>query len=652
MKKTLLLFYLIYATAAQAAQINIPRIEQMPNLPPNYALRNWKQVAIDYDSLVFDVSKTGTHLPLTVISAGIGINYPAVHRILMDTYVGHNNHGQGAEAINVIPAIVGASLVGVDKTTHFGTDWVSKVKDFFNLRNGQNVYLNNYSAASGNDWWYDVMPNVFFYQLSSLYPTADADFAAQRTTVADQHLDEVFKLGGSFNPWKAPNMNYRAFNLLTGKPNGTSVPEPETAGSIAWILYQQYLVSHDVRYRQGAELALDFLNTWTRNPSYEIQLPYGIVTAARMNAVESTNYNLDKFLNWTFSSGINTLRRWGAIVGNWNGYEMSGLIGEANDGGNDYAFVMNGFQHAAALAPVAKYDKRYARAIGKWLVNLANASRYFYPRELPEANSEAVSYAWSQQFDNQACIPYESIKENWQGTSPLAMGDAVGGTWAATNLSLYSGSSVGYMAALIAPTNVEGILQIDLNRTDFGGDNIYPIYLYYNPHNNLRTVALTLPAGNYDVYDAISETVLSTNAAGSTSVDIDADSVRLLVLYPAGSTIETQGRIKKVQGGSIIDYHYAYNYDNPVTGICKEAGVVGSALVLYPNPIVNGQLTMDNEQLTIDNEQLIIYNLSGSKVFETSLSIVHYPLSIDISHLPAGVYLVKVGNRAAKVVKQ
>jgi hypothetical protein len=63
-------------------------------------------------------------------------------------------------------------------------------------------------------------------------------------------------------------------------------------------------------------------------------------------------------------------------VGNWGGYDVSGLIGEANDGGNDYAFVMNGFQQAAALAPLPKYDKRYARAIAKWLLNLTNASRF------------------------------------------------------------------------------------------------------------------------------------------------------------------------------------------------------------------------------------------------------------------------------------
>jgi hypothetical protein len=38
---------------------------------------------------------------------------------------------------------------------------------------------------------------------------------------------------------------------------------------------------------------------------------------------------------------------------------------------------MNGFQQAAALAPLPKYDKRYARAIAKWILNLANASRLF-----------------------------------------------------------------------------------------------------------------------------------------------------------------------------------------------------------------------------------------------------------------------------------
>ena len=39
-------------------------------------------------------------------------------------------------------------------------------------------------------------------------------------------------------------------------------------------------------------------------------------------------------INWCFDRG--ELRGWGAITGKWGDYDCSGLIGEANDGGNDY----------------------------------------------------------------------------------------------------------------------------------------------------------------------------------------------------------------------------------------------------------------------------------------------------------------------------
>jgi PKD repeat protein len=554
MKKRLLPFLLCAVFTVSAQQIDLWRIESMPNMPSPYQMRDWKKVALDYDALVFNTGRTGTYLPLTKISTSNGINYPVINPIRMDTYVGQSDHGMVAEAINILPAVVGATLVGVDKTMQLNTNWVVKLKEFFNIKNGELVYLNSYSSSTGNDWWYEVMPNVFFYQLYDLYPQADPDFSTQFVTIADRQLNVLYKLGGFVNYWKAPLMNYRAFNLLTGKPLVTSVPEPETAGSIAWILYQAYTRTGQPKYLYGAELALDFLQNWVYNPSYEIQLPYGIAAAARMNALEGTDYDLSKFLNWTFTSGSGTLRGWGTIVGNWNGYDVSGLIGEANDVGDDYAFSMNGFQHAAALAPVAKYDKRYARALGKWMLNLANASRLFYANALPSANQEQVSFAWSTQYDTTACIPYESMKQSWNDIQPCAMGDAVKGGWAATNLSLYSGSSVGYLASIIEKTNVEGILRIDLNKTDFSGANTYPAYLYYNPHGSDQLVDMVLPAGNFDVYDAISETVLRTNVHDTVQLSIPTDSVRLTVIYPTGKTTVVKGRFKTVDG-AVIDFH-------------------------------------------------------------------------------------------------
>ncbi len=350
-------------------------------------------------------------------------------------------------------------------------------------------------------------------------------------------------------------MNYRAFNLATGQPLDESVPEPESAGSIAWLLYNAYLETGSRDYFEGAQLAMDFLAGWETNPSYELQLPYGTLAAARMNAVEETNYPLQKLLDWCFNRG--DLRGWGSIVGTWGGYDVSGLIGEANDGGNDYAFIMNGFQQAAALAPLPKYDKRYAKAIAKWLLNITNASRLFYRNALPENLQD--SYAWSLANDPDACIPHESMKELWLGKTPFATGDAIGGGWAATNLSLYSGSSVGYLAAVVKQTNVPEILQIDLNKTDFYGQNEFPSWLYFNPATVSKQVSVTLPAGTFGVYETLTETIILTSVSGSFQLTIPAGEARLIRLFAAGLVPQSSnGRL--MVGDNVLDYHYQYDY--------------------------------------------------------------------------------------------
>ena len=326
-------------------------------------------------------------------------------------------------------------------------------------------------------------------------------------------------------------MNYRAFNLATGQPLNTSVPEPESAGSISWLLYNAYLETGNRKYFEGAQQAMDFLGSFGSNPSYELQLSYGTLTAARMNAVEGTNYSVQKLLDWCFNRGA--LRGWGSIVGTWGGYDVSGLIGEANDGGDDYAFIMNGFQQAAALAPLPKYDKRYARAIAKWLLNVTNASRLFYWNSLPETNQD--SYAWASANDPTACIPHESMKELWLGKTPFATGDAIGGGWAATNLSLYSGSSVGYLAAVVTTTNIPEILQIDLNKTDFYGENALPSYLYYNPTTGSKQVNITSAHAEHSVYMMqLLKLLLIRQSVGTLPLSIPSGEVRMIRLFPSG----------------------------------------------------------------------------------------------------------------------
>lgn len=550
-----LLLTLNASVFAQVGQININRIQQMPNLPSPYVMRDWKAVAIQYDQFTFSTTATGQHLPLISLAPS-GINYTEVSPILLQTYVGTTSTNQ-AEAINIIPAIVGASLMNINKSNQVGINWTIKTKDFFNKTNGENVYLNSYSANSGGDWWYDMMPNVFFYQLYSQYPS-QTDFHKQFTTIADRWLEAVYTMGGSTTPWTAPQMNYRAWNLMTMTGNTNNVKEPEAAGGIGWLLYHAYLSTGKTKYLEGAEMSVEFLSNWDSNPSYELQLPYGAFIAAKMNAELGTTYNVAKMINWCFDRG--PLRGWGAIVGTWNGSDVDGLIGEANDMGNDYAFAMNGFQQAAALVPLIKYDKRFARGIAKWTLNLANASRLFYSQYLPQASQD--DFVWSSTFDPGSVIAYEALKEknSFNNNIPLyGTGDAKRNGWAQTNLSLYSSSSVGYLAALVEPTNVEGILLLDVNKTDFFNEITYPSYVLYNPHAIDKLVTLTLPVGSHDIYDAISETVIATNAIGSVQVTLKADEAVLLSYIPAGSILfPSDGKL--YVGTYVIDYHYGYDF--------------------------------------------------------------------------------------------
>ncbi|MCB0557208.1 MAG: laminin G, partial [Phaeodactylibacter sp.] len=216
------------AAFSQAGQVEVNRIGQMPNEPSPYNVRDWKQVAQQYDALVYDLQLSGQYLPLVFVNNN-GINYPQHQSFGLHSYVGTNNPTAG-EGINVLPSLVSATLAGIDKSNQNGRNWVLMSQDYFNKANGEMIYLNNRSGGSGGDWWYDLMPNIYFYQLYDLYPPfGDAEF--QFNSVADQFAAAVRAMGGSDTPWSPAYMNYRAWDFVDMQPNDQGVPEPEAAGA-------------------------------------------------------------------------------------------------------------------------------------------------------------------------------------------------------------------------------------------------------------------------------------------------------------------------------------------------------------------------------------------------------------------------------------
>ncbi|MCG6958658.1 T9SS type A sorting domain-containing protein [bacterium BMS3Abin03] len=560
-----------------AQQINIPRIEQMPNLPSPYEMRDWKQTAIGYDSFVFDFNLTGQYLPLIWLNTNT-VNYPNHNSFGLHTVVGTNSTAS-SEAINLLPAVVGASLCGVDKSNQAGYNWVLMCEEYFNKNNGANVYLNHPDGSNWDDWWYDVMPNIFFYQLYSLYPNT-GDFNFQFTSVADKWLAAVKTMGGSTTPWQKPNMDYRAFNLKTMKPYSLDVHEPEAAGAIAWILYNAYIETNDTKYRIGADWAMEFLIELTSNPSYELQLPYGAYLAARMNAELGTTYDIEKLVNWCFNVG--PLRDWGSILGHWGSYDVHGLIGEVN-GSNDYAFLMNTFEQVGALVPLVRYDERFARAIGKWVLNASNAARLFYTNYLPDQNQD--SEEWSHQYDPNSYIGHEAMRETQYAQSPYATGDAVDGNWGMTNLALYGSSHVGILGGIIDTTNVEQILMLDLLKTDYFHKDAYPSYLIYNPYSEDKIVNVNFGNDQHDIYDVASKTFLKNGVSGPTTITIPSDAAIIAIFLPSGGNI-TYDLDKMLINGIIVDYHSGQtvlNYPPRIKSLSADSTIIllGSGIKVY-----------------------------------------------------------------------
>lgn len=387
----------------------ISHVAEMPNLPQPYAMRDWSQVTRDYLDFAFDFDKKGEHLPL------IRWTDDSRKMIWMPAYIGNK---AGPESINVLGAVVSGALVGTDMRDFRGTDWVAMTENFYSPKDG--IFLDWIGGKSGDSFWYDVLPNVLYFQIGALYP-GDPRRDERMNAIAAKLYDGCVALGGRVDPPALPNFDHTGFDLRTMQPVDNAIRiEPEGAAGIAWIEYVAWVKSKDARFLTAADWAVRALEKKPAeaNPLYEVLLPYASLTAARMNAELKRDYDVSKLLNWCFEPRPKPQARpnWGVIRGNWNGMDVSGLVGSDTDGGG-YAFAMNTFQYVGTLAPVARYDGRYAHDLGKWLLNAANASRLFYPNaHRPENQS---SSDWVSKHDPGAVIAYEGLRKWKRGASTV-----------------------------------------------------------------------------------------------------------------------------------------------------------------------------------------------------------------------------------------
>lgn len=534
------------AQSKRPSEGTIPRIERMPDMPEPYRMRNWRQVTQNYVDAVFDFQRRGDMMPLVRWN-------DADHRtFFLPSYVG----GGGPEAINCLAAVVSGSLIGLDMTRYRGQNWVKLCQAYYN--NADGVYTNNVGSRVADSFWYELFPNILFYQLADRYPDV-GDTPRQFRSVADRWQRACLALGARSEPQVLPGFDCTSFRFesMSAVDNG-KWREPDGAAGIAWLEYMAYVKRKEARYLAAADLCLKAMEQRAadRSPLYEVLLPYGALTAARMNAELGRNYDVDKLVNWCFEAGGEHSARWGwgAIADRFGRNDCFGLIGSVTDT-DGYAFAMNTFEWAGALTPIARYDTRYACPFGKWMLNLANASRLFYADALPADRQD--SRAWADRNDPAYCLAYEGLRRRpldakTDAVSPYATGDAMRGN-GPSNFCLYGGSHVGILGGIVGRTSDEKILMLDLLKTDYFHARAYPTYLLYNPYRVRKTVRIAIGNGPHDLYDAVSHRFVARGVKGQTPVNVAAGSAIVLVAAPQHGRSFVKGNRRLVEG-VVVDY--------------------------------------------------------------------------------------------------
>jgi hypothetical protein len=173
--------------------------------------------------------------------------------------------------------------------------------------------------------------------------------------------------------------------------------EPDMGLGMAWLQHAAYWRNKDTNPAQAdqhlnaVDWSLAYYDQLSSNPSYEILAPFGAYAAARMNAEHGRNYDVQKFVKWVFDRS-NARPTMLMIPGQkWGGEDVGGLMGFTipNATQRGYAFSMNTFATAMPMVPLARYEDRFSRAIGKWMLNAASAARLFGRRS--SRNSRASS---------------------------------------------------------------------------------------------------------------------------------------------------------------------------------------------------------------------------------------------------------------------
>ncbi|MET7133190.1 discoidin domain-containing protein [Cellulosimicrobium sp. MI9406] len=549
----------VHASAAQTASPDgaaapvtssavVAGVDGFPGAPSPWGDLDWRQRALDYDAYVYDWTDRGVYT--TIREDSHALNMPEGSTTYsMPAYYGDTRTVSGVghqEAVTLIASVVGATLVGVDKSDQDGRDYVDMLRTFFHpdlgvARNTPASDAADPAAPGGKSMWYATTANVLYSMLAAQYPEA-TDMTTIQRSIADHHYEMLVALGGPQADLTMQDFDFATMTKITGRNEGG-----DTAAGTAAILLWAHHAFGDQKYLDGAIWAMDYLER-EKNIYYEMLPLLAPYVAARLNAEAGTNYDVTKYLA-TLRAGTDVRGGWGTMEGTWGGYDVSGLSGSRTDL-NGYAFAMNSFA-TPWLAATARYDTRYADAVGRWMLQVYNASRFFYADQMPV---DAQQHGNRFVDDPAHVIAYEGIQH--RGPAGLLAtadtydrADGWGLNPETTQLGMYGSSWVGFLGGTLSATNVERVLRTDLDALDLYAPSPYPTALYYNPREDDAVVDVHLESeGARDLYDALTGRVLIEDVSGVAQVTVPAGSSLVLVEAPTNAERDVDGATTTLDG--------------------------------------------------------------------------------------------------------
>lgn len=535
-------------------QSTLPLVEGFPGQPSPWLPIDWRVLANDSVSFMFNEATSGPYLPLFWSDNSSGV----VGAFGLPSYVGQTTGAGGSpESIACAAAVLSASLIGrnVSCMSGGGLSCVDVERGLLQYldANVSGIFTDRPGQRNGS-FWYEAWVSMVPVMVASASRSGALSPALRESAQAWLRVEGA--LGAPL-----PSFNYTGVSFSDdGTPipvagNDRDYPLPVTAAGVAWLLYVTRAALGETdpdapALLAGAEQALQYLFSVPYNCYWEVLLPHGALLSSRLNAETGSSYNTSALLNDIFEDDLPSHYPfrwgWGTIAQSWAGVDVYGLTGAVSDRGG-YAFAMDTMATIAALLPVARYEAQYARALGRYAMNAVNAARLFFPRF--NAFDQQSDAAWVAAASSGAdAMAYEGLRRwgfnetDGNITGPYATGDGKSQDDLPTNIAVYGGAYVGLLAAVVvylenAPT---GLGAFSLTATDWFSRPSYSTTLVYNGAGAPVNVSFPLPptGGLFDVYDAVSQAIVASNVAPPTlSISINGDTAVVLVVFPAGATI-------------------------------------------------------------------------------------------------------------------